>query len=87
MAALAPIRWVVVGPLVMIVMMIIKVMVMNMIMMTRCVVVGPPRSGKSSMLLNITTGETSDETKEHIPTVFDNYATKIDHAGKQYELR
>ena len=69
----------------MIVMMIIKVMVM--IMMTRCVVVGPPRSGKSSMLLNITTGETSDETKEHIPTVFDNYATKIDHAGKQYELR
>ena len=68
-------------------MVIIKARVMNTLMMTRCVVVGPPRSGKTSMLLNITTGETSDESKEHIPTVFDNYATKIDHAGQQYELR
>ena len=46
----------------------------------KCVVVGPPRSGKSSMLLNLTTGETSDEKKEHIPTVFENYATKIEHS-------
>ena len=53
----------------------------------KCVVVGPPRSGKSSMLLNLTTGETSDETKEHIPTVFENYATKIEHSGQKYELR
>ena len=53
----------------------------------KCVVVGPPRSGKSSMLLNLTTGETSDETKEHIPTVFENYKTKIEHAGQKYELR
>ena len=53
----------------------------------KCVVVGPPRSGKSSMLLNLTTGEKSDDTKEHIPTIFENYATKIEHLGQKYELR
>ena len=53
----------------------------------RCVVVGPPRSGKSSMLLNLTTGEKSDETKKYIPTVFENYATEIEHIGQKYQLR
>ena len=53
----------------------------------KCVVVGPPRSGKSSILLNLTTGETSDEKKEHIPTVFENYATEIEYTGQKYELR
>ena len=53
----------------------------------KCVVLGPPRSGKSSMLLNLTTGETSDECKEYWPTIFDNYATSIEHQGQTYELR
>ena len=53
----------------------------------KCVVVGPPRSGKSSMLLNITTGETVDDGKDYTPTVFDNFATSIEHKGQTYELR
>ena len=53
----------------------------------KCVVVGPPRSGKSSMLLNLTTGETIDDSKGYTPTIFDNYATSIEHKGQTYELR
>ena len=40
----------------------------------KCVVTGPARSSKSSMLLNLTTGQTADNDKEYTPTVFDNYA-------------
>ena len=53
----------------------------------KCVVTGPPNSGKSSMLLNLTTGETANDGKDYIPTVFDNYATIIKHRGQPYELR
>ena len=53
----------------------------------KCVVTGPPRSGKSSMLLNLTTGETVDDGKGYTPTVFDNYATSIEHQGQTFELR
>ena len=50
----------------------------------KCVVVGPPASGKSSMLVKLTTGEISSD---YTPTVFDNYATCIKQGGKDYELR
>ena len=53
----------------------------------KCVLTGPPRSGKSSMLLNLTTGQTADDEKEYTPTVFDNYATSIEQRGQTYELR
>ena len=53
----------------------------------KCVVTGPARSSKSSMLLNLTTGETANDGKDYIPTVFDNYATIIKHQGQSYELR
>ena len=55
----------------------------------KCVVTGPLKSGKSSMLLNLTTGETADDDdgKDYTPTVFDNYATSIEHRGQTYELR
>ena len=50
----------------------------------KCVVVGPPASGKSSMLVKLTTGEISSDCT---PTVFDNFATCIRQGGKEYELR
>ena len=53
----------------------------------KCVVTGPARSSKSSMLLNLTTGETAYDGKDYTPTVFDNYATIIEHRGQSYELR
>ena len=52
----------------------------------KCVVTGPPRSGKSSMLLNLTAGQTADDGK-YTPTVFDNYATSIEYRGQTHELR
>ena len=50
----------------------------------KCVIVGPPASGKSSMLVKLTTGEISSN---YTPTVFDNYATCMKQGGNEYELR
>ena len=53
----------------------------------KCVVVGPSKSGKTSLLLNLTTKETVDDGRMYTPTIFDNYATSIEHEGQTYELR
>ena len=50
----------------------------------KCVVVGPPAGGKSSMLVKLTTGEVP---ADYIETVFDNYTASIKQGGKEYELR
>ena len=50
----------------------------------KCVVVGPPAGGKSSMLVRLTTGEVP---ADYIETVFDNYTASIKQGGKEYELR
>ena len=50
----------------------------------KCVVVGPPAGGKSSMLVKLTTGEILSDCTT---TVFDNFATRINHGGEEYELR
>ena len=53
----------------------------------KCVVVGPSKSGKTSLLLNLTTKETVDDGRKYTPTIFDNYATSLEHEGQTYELR
>ena len=54
---------------------------------THCVLIGPPGSGKTSLLVNLTTGEPIDPSMQHEPTVFDNYTTVIEEGGKEHELR
>ena len=53
----------------------------------KVVLVGPPSSGKSSMILSLT----SDAYKvisEHTPTVFDSYRAKVEgNNGQTYQLR
>ena len=53
----------------------------------KCVVVGPSKSGKTSLLLNLTTKETVDGVRMYTPTISDNYATSLEHEGLTYELR
>ena len=53
----------------------------------KCVVVGPSKSGKTSLLLNLTTKETVEDGRMYTPTIFDNYATSLEHEGQTYELR
>ena len=52
----------------------------------RCVLVGPPDSGKSSMLLALTTG-TCEASDTYAPTVFDNYTATVEDGGRKYPLR
>ena len=54
---------------------------------THCVLVGPPESGKTSLLVNLTTGEPTDPSMLHVPTIFEKYKTIIEQNGKEHELR
>ena len=54
---------------------------------THCVLVGPPESGKTSLLVNLTTGEPTDPSMLHVPTIFEKYTTIIEQNGKEHELR
>ena len=54
---------------------------------THCVLVGPPESGKTSLLVNLTTGEPTDASMLHVPTIFEKYTTIIEQNGKEHELR
>ena len=54
----------------------------------KCVLVGPPSSGKTSLLLNLTTGEGIDENADYRPTYFDIcYETSIEHGGQDFQMR
>ena len=50
----------------------------------KVVLVGPPGSGKSSMILSLTT---KTFKTVHSPTTFDNYAATIEDGQKSYQLR
>ena len=50
----------------------------------KVVLVGPPGSGKSSMILALTTNTFKTV---HSPTTFDNYAATIEDGQKSYQLR
>ena len=51
------------------------------------VMVGPPGSGKSSMILSLTS-DAYKNISEHTTTVFDKYCAKVeDSAGQSYQLR
>ena len=53
----------------------------------KVVLVGPPDSGKSSMILSLTS-DAYKNISEHTPTVFDTYRAKIgDSDGQTYQLR
>ena len=52
----------------------------------RCVLVGPPHSGKSSMLLALTTG-THQKQQTYAPTAFDNYTATIEDGSQKYTMR
>ena len=54
---------------------------------THCVLVGPPECGKTSLLVNLTTGEPTDSSMLHVPTIFEKYTTIIEQNGKEHELR
>ena len=56
-------------------------------MAIKCVLVGPPCSGKTSLLVNLTTGEPTEASSQHEPTLFDNYTSFIEHSGEKCELR
>ena len=55
----------------------------------KCVLVGPPRCGKTRLLLNLTTGEGTVEydSIDYSPTFFDIYETSIEHGGQMYQMR
>ena len=52
----------------------------------RCVLVGPPDSGKSSMLLALPTG-TYQNPETYAPTAFDNYTATIEDGSHKYTMR
>ena len=53
----------------------------------KVVLVGPPDSGKSSMILSLTS-DAYKNISEHTPTVFDTYRARIgDSEGQTYQLR
>ena len=53
----------------------------------KVVLVGPPDSGKSSMILSLTS-DAYKNISEHTPTVFDTYRAKVgDSEGQSYQLR
>ena len=53
----------------------------------KVVMVGPPGSGKSSMILSLTS-DAYKNISEHTTTVFDKYCAKVeDSAGQSYQLR
>ena len=53
----------------------------------KVVLVGPPDSGKSSMILSLTS-DAYKNISEHTPTVFDTYRARIgDSDGQTYQLR
>ena len=51
----------------------------------KVVLVGPPGSGKSSMILSLTANGTFKTV--HSPTTFDNYTATIEDGQKRYRLR
>ena len=53
----------------------------------KCVLVGPPRCGKTSLLLNLTTGEGTDDSIDYRPTFFDIYETSIENGGQTCKIR
>ena len=53
----------------------------------KCVLVGPPRCGKTRLLLNLTTGEGTDDSFDYSPTFFDIYETSIEHDGQMHQMR
>ena len=50
----------------------------------KVVLVGPPGTGKSSMIHSLTTNTFKTV---HSPTAFDNYTAKIEDGQKTYQLR
>ena len=50
----------------------------------KVVLVGPPGSGKSSMIYSLTTKTFKNV---HSPTAFDNYTAKVEDGQKTYQLR
>ena len=50
----------------------------------KVVLVGPPGSGKSSMIYSLTTNTFKNV---HSPTAFDNYTAKVEDGQKTYQLR
>ena len=50
----------------------------------KVVLVGPPGSGKSSMIHSLTTNTFKTV---HSPTAFDNYTAKVEDGQKTYQLR
>ena len=53
----------------------------------KVVLVGPPDSGKSSMILSLTS-DAYKNISEHTPTVFDTYRANIgDSDGQTHQLR
>ena len=53
----------------------------------KCVLVGPPRCGKTNLLLNLTTGEGTGDTIDYRPTFSDIYETSIEHGGQTRKMR
>ena len=53
----------------------------------KCVLVGPASSGKTSLVLNLTAGTTTNSSSDSRPTFFDIYTTSIEHGGQMHEMR
>ena len=52
----------------------------------KCVLVGPPATGKSAIITSLISGG-SDKLYNHIPTVFDNYTVDIKEGKTSHDLR
>ena len=52
----------------------------------KCVLVGPPATGKSAIITSLISGG-SDKLYNHIPTVFDNYTVGIKEGKTSHDLR
>ena len=52
----------------------------------KCVLVGPPATGKSAIITSLISGG-SDKLYNHIPTVFENYTVDIKEGKASHDLR
>ena len=52
----------------------------------KCVLVGPPATGKSAIITSLISGG-GDKLYNHIPTVFDNYTVDIKEGKTSHDLR